>query len=333
LNIREPFLVIAVRDSSQELIELEAVIPFNFSRDHSIQSILWGQSWEMMTPLDLIPHGCTLHIDLCSFPDLSHSPENTLRSTPSPPRRKPSGPKFFSQFFRSSPSSSSSTAPSPLVESLQNMSPGFLLNDPHRKVIATSKLSLDLYKIDTTNKSIEFHFPAEELVGKIDNATHFLSSRLHSTLDLYLSLHSDPAHVISSFNLNSYRLQPEWIHHHRPLPLDGVRCGDVCISSVEIPSQDGLSTLVTPINFLKFFHFFAPPRPSPSSSDHLNNSLSTSSQSLNLIDDISIEEISKMTFPELKYYLEKKKINWKRYVKTIMKRALIIAKEEGKFSS
>jgi hypothetical protein len=322
LNIREPFLVIAVRDSSLELIELEAVIPFNFSRDHSMQTILWGQSWEMMTPLDLIPHGCSIYIDLCYFSD----PQTEEAPSPISSRRKPSGPKFFSQFFRTSPS----TTPLPAVESLQNMSPGFLLNDPHRKVVATSKISLDLHKIDTTNKLIEFHLPAEELVGKIDNATNFLSSRLHSHLDIYLSLHCDPAPVISSFNLTSYRLQPEWVHHHRPLPIDGVRCGDVSISSVEIPSQDGLSTFITPINYMKFFHFFAP-SPSPSSSHHCFHSQSNSS--INLIDDISIEDISKMTFVELKYYLEKKKINWKRYVKRMMKRALIIAKEEGKFSS
>jgi hypothetical protein len=301
-DISDPFLVISVRDSSLELLEAAAVVPFCLYRDHVTKAILWGEGWEMMTPLDIIPRGCTVHIELCSFAPQPAPPERAIER---PSGKRQSGPKFLSQFFRPT---------HPLEEPETALTAASILSHPDRRVIASSEIVLDLDRLDSASQTIDFHLPAE-----VD------PSPLHSRLDISLSCHCDlTSFDRTSFNLRSSQAQPEWIHHHRPLPIDGVRCGDISISSAENIAQcdedDDPSALsrTPPFNFSKLFHAF-PSALSPH--DHRPH------HPTNLLHDISADDISRMTFAELKYYLDEKKVNWKRHVKTMMRRALIAAKD------
>jgi hypothetical protein len=280
------------------------VIPVCLYRDQATRTILWGESWEMMTPLDIVPHGCSVSIELCSF-SLKSAPPRSSPVERIPAGKKQPSQKYFSQFFRPA---------HPLEESLTVGATESILNHPDRRVVASARVPLNLHRLDTATKTIEFHLPSEDETGL-----------LHSCLDISVSCHCDLSSFDrAAFNLRSAQAQPEWIHHHLPLPIDGVRCGDISISSSPeihpLRDQDS-SPLVQgpPFDFFKLLHAF----PSPQSSQP-----SHSRRSANLIDDISAADISRMTFAELKYYLDKKKINWKRYVKTMMRRALIAAKDE-----
>lgn len=275
----------------------------------------------MFTPLDLIPYDCYLEFELSIMKTQKLSNIVSPESKKSRKGIKSNMSKQFLNFFQQS----NRWSPNDFQNHIET-----IYDHSDRYVISSCKFPINILTLDSQTTTVEFHSHQNysnqnnNSSNEFKNHLQLNNSSLHSLLDITISCYHDYSHLNQSYDIQPYILQPEWIHHHHPLPVDGIRCGDITISS----NQQSLLKLqpsesIEAINFMKLYH-----------SSEINQISMTGHHineiSRNLVDNFTAEDISQMTFAELKYCLEKKNVNWKKYVKAVMKKALIISMEEGK---
>jgi hypothetical protein len=186
-----PFLVISVYNQKKKLIESVQHMPVPVVRRSSY--VWWGSVWHMQTPLDNLEEGSFIIIELKNATTSSQ-----ILFPPAAPTQSASS--TFSSFFSSS--SSATPDPTPLSGGTS---------------IAWYLMPLDLATINSGGQSFEFFqspivYPPASSKDPIPPASAYRSDMSFLEVSCLICKRG------KDVDLEEYRTQPEWIHHHRPLP-------------------------------------------------------------------------------------------------------------------
>lgn len=185
-----PFLVISVYNQKKKLIEAIQHMPVPVVRRSSY--VWWGSVWHMQTPLDNLEEGSYIIIELKNA-----STSSEILFAPAAPTQTTTS--TFSSFF-----SSSSNTPDPA-----SLSGG--------TSIAWYLLPLNLSTINSGGQSFElFQSPIVYPPASSKEPTP-PPSAYRSDMS-FLEVSCLICQRGKDVDLDEYRTQPEWIHHHRPLP-------------------------------------------------------------------------------------------------------------------
>lgn len=185
-----PFLVISVYNQKKKLIEGVQHMPVPVVRRSSY--VWWGSVWHMQTPLDNLEEGSYIIIELKNA-----STSSQILFAPATPTQTTTS--TFSSFF-----SSSSNTPDPA-----SLSGG--------TSIAWYLLPLNLSNINSGGQSFELFqspivYPPASPKEPTPPATAYRSDMSFLEVSCLICKRG------KDVDLDEYRTQPEWIHHHRPLP-------------------------------------------------------------------------------------------------------------------
>lgn len=167
--------------------------------------VWWGCAWHMKTPLENIDDGCYVIIELKNGSSLSQI------YSPAPPQAS-SGGGFSSIFGGSSNTDTAAAAAA--------ASPG--------TSIAWYMLPLDRADMDSGSQSLEFYQSPVLFPARAKDTPHPTSAYKsdYSFLETNLLITKRGKDI----DLLDYRSQPEWVHHHIPLPGENIRSGDIVIT-------------------------------------------------------------------------------------------------------
>jgi hypothetical protein len=185
-----PFLVVSVYNQKKKLIESVQHMPVPVVRRSSY--VWWGSVWHMQTPLDNLEEGSFIIVELKNAATASQ-----ILFTPAAPAQSTSS--TFSSFFSSS---SSTPDPTPLSGGTS---------------IAWYLIPLDLSTINSGGQSFEMLqspivYPPASAKEPTPPASAYRSDMSFLEVSCLICKRG------KDVDLDEYRTQPEWVHHHRPHP-------------------------------------------------------------------------------------------------------------------
>lgn len=251
--------------------------------------VWWGAAWHMRTPLENIDDGCYIIIELKNGASLQQ-----IYSATQQPVTSSGG---FSSLFGSSNVDTAAAAAA--------ASPG--------TSIAWYMLPLNRSELDSGSQVLEF-FQSPVLFPVRAKDTPHPQSAYKSDYS-FLETNVLVTKRGKDIDLFDYRSQPEWVHHHLPLPGENIRCGEIQIT-------ENLRRGDTPsgsVSISKLFGLTAVEDPSACIGQE---------------DDMSEEKIGQMSIKELKAALDEFDVDYSSFVeKSELRNALLSAVDRMKKSS